>query len=92
MGVDLKFTTAGAPDHTYYSLLKFGDNNKLDATLRALSDGQGNDIGIKISTTQVSIDSTLIMGSLTASRLVYLNASKELSYHCGWNSRASPCN
>ena len=78
MGVDLKFTTAGAPDHTYYSLLKFGDNNKLDATLRALSDGQGNDIGIKISTTQVSIDSTLIMGSLTASKLVYLNASKEL--------------
>lgn len=78
MGVDLKFTTAGAPDHTYYSLLKFGDNNKLDATLRALSDGQGNDIGIKISNTQVSIDSTLIMGSLTASKLVYLNASKEL--------------
>ena len=79
MGVDLKFTTAGAPDHTYYSLLKFGDNNKLDATLRALSDGQGNDIGIKISTTQVSIDSALVMSSLTASKLVYLNASNILT-------------
>lgn len=70
--------TVGTPDNSYLSLIKFTDNLPITASLKALTDGQGNAIGIKFSTTQVSIDNALVMSSLAASKLVYLNASKEL--------------
>lgn len=71
--------TVGTPDNSYLSLIKFSDNLPLTASLKALTDGQGNAIGIKFSTTQVSIDNALVMSSLAASKLVYLNASNILT-------------
>ena len=71
--------TVGTPDNSYLSLIKFTDNAPLTASLKSLSDGQGNVLGIKLSTTQISIDSPIIFSSLTASKLVYLNGSSILT-------------
>jgi len=71
--------TVGTPDNSYLSLIKFTDNLPLTASLKSLSDGQGNVLGIKISTSQISIDSPIIFSSLTASKLVYLNGSNILT-------------
>ena len=43
------------PQNTYSGLLKFGDNAALSATLRAISDGAGNDTMLSISTTALQI-------------------------------------
>ncbi len=71
--------TVGTPDNSYLSLIKFTDNLPLTASLKSLSDGQGNVLGIKISTSQISIDSPIIFSSLAASKLVYLNGSNILT-------------
>jgi hypothetical protein len=51
MGTSLNGTT---PQNTYPSLIKVGDNGAVDATLQRLSDGQGNDLPLLISTTDVT--------------------------------------
>jgi hypothetical protein len=43
------------PQNTYSGLIKFGDNAALSASLKALSDGAGNDTIISISTTALQI-------------------------------------
>jgi hypothetical protein len=43
------------PQNTYSGLIKFGDNDALSASLKALSDGAGNDTIISISTTALQI-------------------------------------
>jgi trimeric autotransporter adhesin len=51
MGTTLNGTT---PQSTYPSLIKVGDNGAVDATLQRLSDGEGNDLPLLISTTDVT--------------------------------------
>lgn len=52
MGTSLLNTT---PQNTYPSLLKFSDNLPLSSTLKALSDGAGNDTMLELSTTALQI-------------------------------------
>jgi hypothetical protein len=56
MGTTLTGTT---PQDTYDSLIKVTDNGPLSGTLKALSDGLGNDSTLSLSTTAASIAGTL---------------------------------
>jgi hypothetical protein len=51
MGTSLINTT---PANTYPALIKVGDNTPVDGTLQALSDGEGNDLPIEVSSTAVN--------------------------------------
>lgn len=52
MGTSLNGLTPAA---TYSGLIKFGDNSAIGATLKALSDGNGNDTILSISTSALQI-------------------------------------
>jgi hypothetical protein len=52
MGTSLNGLT---PSATYSGLIKFGDNSAISASLKALSDGNGNDTILSISTTALQI-------------------------------------
>ena len=52
MGTSLSGLTPAA---TYSGLLKFGDNSAISASLKALSDGDGNDTMISLSTSALQI-------------------------------------
>ena len=56
MGTTLTGTT---PQDTYDSLIKVTDNGPLSGTLKALSDGLGNDSSLSLSTTAASIAGNL---------------------------------
>jgi hypothetical protein len=56
MGTTLTGTT---PQDTYDSLIKVTDNGPLSGTLKALSDGLGNDSTLSLSTTAASFSGTL---------------------------------
>ena len=63
MGTTLTGTT---PQDTYDSLIKVTDNGPLSGTLKALSDGLGNDSTLSLSTTAASIAGTLaVTGNAT---------------------------
>jgi len=63
MGTTLTGTT---PQDTYDSLIKVTDNGPLSGTLKALSDGLGNDSTLSLSTTAASIAGTLaVSGNVT---------------------------
>jgi hypothetical protein len=51
MGTTLFNTT---PQNTYPALIKVGDNTAIDATLKALSDGEGNDLPMEVSSSTVN--------------------------------------
>jgi hypothetical protein len=51
MGSTLLNTT---PQNTYPSLIKLSDNLPLSSTMRALSDGNGNDLPLLVSTTGIN--------------------------------------
>jgi hypothetical protein len=51
MGNTLFNTT---PANTYPALIKVGDNTAIDATLKALSDGEGNDLPMEVSSSTVN--------------------------------------
>jgi hypothetical protein len=55
MGTSLLNTT---PQNTYPSLIKLGDNLPLSGTLKVLSDGNGNDSVLALSTTSLQIGGT----------------------------------
>jgi hypothetical protein len=59
MGISLFGLTPAA---TYPALIKFGDNSAISGTLRALSDGLGNDLPIQVSNTAVNFTGTLTVG------------------------------
>jgi hypothetical protein len=73
MGTTLTGTT---PQDTYDSLIKVTDNGPISGTLKALSDGLGNDSTLSLSTTAASIAGTLaVTGAATiASTLAVTNA------------------
>ena len=52
MGTTLNGTT---PSATYTGLLKFGDNTEITSSLKAISDGAGNDTMLELSTTALQI-------------------------------------
>jgi hypothetical protein len=56
MGISLFGLTPAA---TYPALIKFGDNSAISGTLRALSDGLGNDLPIQVSNTAVNFTGTV---------------------------------
>jgi hypothetical protein len=63
MGTTLTGTT---PQDTYDSLIKVTDNGPLSGTLKALSDGLGNDSTLSLSTAAASIAGTLaVTGNAT---------------------------
>jgi hypothetical protein len=65
MGTTLTGTT---PQDTYDSLIKVTDNGPISGTLKALSDGLGNDSTLSLSTTAASIAGTLaVTGNATFS-------------------------
>ena len=51
MGTTLFNTT---PQNTYPALIKVGDNTAIDATLKALSDGEGHDLPMEVSSSTVN--------------------------------------
>jgi hypothetical protein len=68
MGTTLTGTT---PQDTYDSLIKVTDNGPLSGTLKALSDGLGNDSTLSLSTTAASIAGTLaVTGASTFSSAI----------------------
>jgi hypothetical protein len=69
MGTTLTGTT---PQDTYDSLIKVTDNGPLSGTLKALSDGLGNDSTLSLSTTAASIAGTLaVTGALSGSTATF---------------------
>jgi hypothetical protein len=64
MGISLNGLT---PAGTYVSLLKFGDNNAVTTSLKALSDGAGNDLPLQLSTTSVLLNGLQSLRGTTAS-------------------------
>jgi hypothetical protein len=63
MGTTLTGTT---PQDTYDSLIKVTDNGPISGTLKALSDGLGNDSTLSLSTTAASLAGTLaVTGNAT---------------------------
>ena len=57
MGTSLNGLT---PSATYSGLIKFGDNSAIGASLKYLSDGDGNDTLLAMSTTSLNIGATNI--------------------------------
>ena len=76
MGTTLTGTT---PQDTYDSLIKVTDNGPLSGTLKALSDGLGNDSTLSLSTTAASIAGTLaVTGNATFdTNTLFVNASTD---------------
>ena len=68
MGTTLTGTT---PQDTYDSLIKVTDNGPLSGTLKALSDGLGNDSALALSTGAASITGTL---AVTGSSNIFTNS------------------
>ena len=76
MGTTLTGTT---PQDTYDSLIKVTDNGPLSGTLKALSDGLGNDSSLSLSTAAASIAGTLaVTGNATFdTNTLFVNASTD---------------
>ena len=72
MGTTLTGTT---PQDTYDSLIKVTDNGPLSGTLKALSDGLGNDSTLSLSTTAASIAGTLDVSGTTTLDVLNAGAS-----------------
>jgi hypothetical protein len=82
MGTTLTGTT---PQDTYDSLIKVTDNGPLSGTLKALSDGLGNDSTLSLSTTAASIAGTLAVSSNATfnTTTLVVDAANDRSC-CGW--------
>jgi hypothetical protein len=61
MGTSLNGLT---PSATYSGLIKFGDNSAIGASLKYISDGDGNDTLLAMSTTSLNIGATNISARL----------------------------
>jgi hypothetical protein len=61
MGTSLNGLT---PSATYSGLIKFGDNSAIGASLKYISDGDGNDTLLAMSTTSLNIGATNIAARL----------------------------
>jgi len=61
MGISLNGLT---PAGTYPGLIKTGDNTAIDGTLKVLSDGNGNNLPMEVSTTGVNFTNQLQQGGV----------------------------
>jgi hypothetical protein len=100
MGTTLTGTT---PQDTYDSLIKVTDNGPISGTLKALSDGLGNDSALALSTGAASVTGTLAVSSTAtlAAGLVFSasdfvigantsdSADNKASYLCGGASQST---
>ena len=71
MGISL---TGLTPAATYVSLVKFGDNNAVTTSLKALSDGAGNDLPLQLSTTSVLLNGLQNLQGTTASDVAVIGS------------------
>ena len=69
MGNSLINTT---PANTYPALIKVGDNTSIDATLQALSDGNGNDLPMEVSSSTVNFTDTVTGLPVPSSGYIYI--------------------
>jgi hypothetical protein len=69
---------------TYDSLLKVTDNNTITGVKKRITDGFGNEIPLQLSSTDIEIDGTLILSSLTdlevATKFLSLKADNSVAY------------
>lgn len=71
--------TVGTPDDSYKGLLHFARNGVINGTLNDIQDGMGTNVGLRISTTEIEHTGIFTFASKTASTLIYLNASKQVT-------------
>ncbi len=64
------------PQNTYVGLIKVGNNTALNATLKTLSDGAGNDLPMQASTTAINFTGTTTgLASGVAGAIQFSNGS-----------------
>lgn len=72
--------TPGIPDYTYKGLIHIATaNTGLTGSLQDIQDGLGNNSGIRLSTAEFEYTGIFTFASKTASTLIYLNSSKQVT-------------
>ena len=74
MGTSL---TGLTPATTYDALIKTGDNAPIDATLKTLSDGLGNNLPMEVSTTSINFTGTLLQSGTAVPTQAQVNAKQD---------------
>ena len=74
MGISLYGLT---PATTYDALIKTGDNAPIDATLKPLSDGNGNNLPMEVSTTGVNFTNQLQQGGVAVPTAAQVAAKQD---------------
>lgn len=74
MGTSLNGLT---PAGTYPGLIKTGDNAPIDGTLKTLSDGNGNNLPMAVSTTAVNFTNQLQQGGVAVPTASQVNAKQD---------------
>lgn len=70
--------------NTYIGLLKTSDNTAVAGSLKTISDGAGNDTGLKVSSTEVNVNSLSIQsvpnGPALTKMLMWNDSTKDVEY------------
>ena len=74
MGTSL---TGLTPATTYDALIKVGDNGPIDATLKTLSDGLGNDLPMQASTSAINFTSTATVSGVAIANTTQVAAKQD---------------
>ena len=74
MGTSLNGLT---PAGTYPGLIKTGDNAPIDGTLKTLSDGNGNNLPMAVSTTTINLTGTAQVGGVAIANTTQLAAKQD---------------
>lgn len=74
MGTSLNGLT---PAGTYPGLIKTGDNAPIDGTLKPLSDGNGNNLPMAVSTTTINLTGTAQVGGVAIANTTQLAAKQD---------------
>jgi len=74
MGISLNGLT---PAGTYPGLIKTGDNTAIDGTLKGLSDGNGNNLPMEVSTTGVNLTGSPTVNSVAIANTTQVAAKQD---------------
>jgi hypothetical protein len=74
MGTSLNGLT---PAGTYPGLIKTGDNAPIDSTLKTLSDGNGNNLPMAVSTTTINLTGTAQVGGVAIANTTQVAAKQD---------------
>ena len=74
MGISLNGLT---PAGTYPGLIKTGDNTAIDGTLKVLSDGNGNNLPMEVSTTGVNLTGSPTVNSVAIANTTQVAAKQD---------------